>query len=43
MRAAGLEIRKFRHLDIEDLKFQIEGYQGPPPDNSHRWCLRHQW
>jgi 8-amino-7-oxononanoate synthase len=31
MRAAGLEIRKFRHLDIEDLKFQIEGYQGPPP------------
>jgi 7-keto-8-aminopelargonate synthetase-like enzyme len=30
MRAAGLEIRKFRHLDVEDLRRLTAGYRGPP-------------
>jgi len=30
MRAAGLEIRPFRHLDVKDLSRQISGYRGPP-------------
>ncbi len=31
MRAAGLEIRKFRHLDADDLKRQLKGHRGPAP------------
>jgi 7-keto-8-aminopelargonate synthetase-like enzyme len=31
MRAEGLDIRKFRHLDIEDLSDQLRNYDGPPP------------
>jgi len=30
MRAAGLEIRAFRHLDVEDLRRQAKAYSGPP-------------
>lgn len=30
MRAAGLTIRPFRHLDIEDLQRQVADYSGPP-------------
>ncbi|HOX05766.1 MAG TPA: pyridoxal phosphate-dependent aminotransferase family protein [Planctomycetota bacterium] len=31
MRAAGLEIRKFKHLDAGDLKRQLKGHKGPAP------------
>lgn len=30
MRAAGLEIRAFRHLDVTDLQRLATGYRGPP-------------
>lgn len=30
MRAAGLEVRRFRHLDADDLRRQTAGYSGPP-------------
>ena len=30
MRAAGLEVRPFRHLDVDDLRQQTAGYAGPP-------------
>lgn len=30
MRAAGLDIRTFRHLDVEDLRRLTAGYSGPP-------------
>ncbi len=31
MRAAGLEIRPFRHLDVVDLRRQLAAHSGPPP------------
>lgn len=31
MRAAGLEIRTYRHLDVADLKRQLDHHRGPPP------------
>jgi len=31
MRAAGLEIRTFRHLDVDDLRRQLAAHSGPPP------------
>ncbi|MCK5528117.1 MAG: pyridoxal phosphate-dependent aminotransferase family protein [Kiritimatiellae bacterium] len=31
MRAAGFDVRKFKHLDVEDLRRQLEAYDGPPP------------
>jgi len=31
MRAAGLEIRRFRHLDADDLRRQLAAYDGSPP------------
>jgi glycine C-acetyltransferase/8-amino-7-oxononanoate synthase len=31
MRAAGVEVRTFRHLDVADLRHQLESYDGPPP------------
>ncbi len=30
MRAAGLQVREFRHLDAADLRRQAAGYSGPP-------------
>lgn len=30
MRAAGFEVHKFRHLDVDDLRRLTSGYQGPP-------------
>ncbi len=30
MRAAGLTIRPWRHLDVDDLQRQVAGYAGPP-------------
>ncbi len=31
MRAAGLEVRTYRHLDADDLGRQLAGHSGPPP------------
>ncbi|MBM4031173.1 MAG: pyridoxal phosphate-dependent aminotransferase family protein [Planctomycetes bacterium] len=31
MRAAGLEVRTFRHLDADDLERQLGSHAGPPP------------
>ncbi|HUT35606.1 MAG TPA: pyridoxal phosphate-dependent aminotransferase family protein [Planctomycetota bacterium] len=31
MRAAGLEVRTYRHLDAADLERQLAGYRGPRP------------